>query len=519
MPGATELATACDTGVVARSPSARRLGVRLSVGRVGGVVDVLEREMFLVLVVCASLVLLVVRMAATLANDSWLTLLAGREIAEHGLPATDALTVWSRGADWVDQQWLSQLSFHAVFGVGGVRLALIVNVALVVGGLAVALAAARAAGATARSAAAVGAACLFVALPSTALRAQTLAYPLFAALLWLLARDARRPSPRVFLFVPMLVVWANLHGSAVVGAGLVALAGISFALADVARSRGLTGPVALRAALMALAPWPCLLASPYGLSLVDYYQRTLGNRQFTTVVTEWQASSYPDQLPFFVLLFVVLWLVARYGDQVTLFERLAVVATAAGGLVAVRNVIWFVLAVAAVAPQALERLWPPRMDVRRNRRLNLSLVGAALAATALFVAVAAVRPASSYERGYPAAVADVVARLAEREPGARIYANEAYADWLIWREPQLRGRLAYDARFELLTGAQLTALYQFRNRIGPDWKRAADGFGIVVLDVRSERLVERDLLTERGTSRAYRDEQVSVLLRQGEGSS
>jgi len=49
--------------------------------------------------------------------------------------------------------------------------------------------------------------------------------PLFALLVYLLARDSRRPSARVYWCLPLLVVWANLHGTVTMAAGLVALHG------------------------------------------------------------------------------------------------------------------------------------------------------------------------------------------------------------------------------------------------------------------------------------------------------
>src|SRR5207248_6303746 len=38
------------------------------------------------------------------AADTWLTLLCGREIDEHGLPHVDRLTVLAGGRSWIDQQ-------------------------------------------------------------------------------------------------------------------------------------------------------------------------------------------------------------------------------------------------------------------------------------------------------------------------------------------------------------------------------------------------------------------------------
>src|SRR4029077_6400292 len=85
-------------------------------------------------------------------------------------------------------------------------------------------------------------------------RTQSLPFPLFVAVVVLLALDARTPSSRVYLVLPLLCVWANVHGSIVLGVALTAVRGLDL-LAKGSRRRG--------AALAAAAPL-CLLASPYG---------------------------------------------------------------------------------------------------------------------------------------------------------------------------------------------------------------------------------------------------------------
>src|SRR5438094_631784 len=62
-----------------------------------------------------------------------------------------------------------------------------------------------------------------IAWSSWTVRVQSLVFVLFAALLWVLAADSRRPSRRVFLALPLLVLWANLHGTAFLGAALIVL--------------------------------------------------------------------------------------------------------------------------------------------------------------------------------------------------------------------------------------------------------------------------------------------------------
>src|SRR4051794_32734576 len=92
------------------------------------------------LMCCAGwLVLLAITLPQQLVQDSWLTLVSGREVAQHGLPAVDHLTVWTQGTSWIDQQWLAQLAFYRLFELGGLRAVMLVHTALLVTTLFVAL--------------------------------------------------------------------------------------------------------------------------------------------------------------------------------------------------------------------------------------------------------------------------------------------------------------------------------------------------------------------------------------------
>src|SRR5207245_10457600 len=46
-------------------------------------------------------------------------------------------------------------------------------------------------------------------------RAQSLAFVLFVAVVWLLIADARAPSRRILFVFPLLALWANIHGTAI----------------------------------------------------------------------------------------------------------------------------------------------------------------------------------------------------------------------------------------------------------------------------------------------------------------
>jgi hypothetical protein len=413
------------------------------------------------------------------------------------------LTVLTRGREWVDEQWLAHLLLYGLWSAGGWPLALLVQLAAYLGAFVVAAVTARRLGASARSTAAVGAVALLVAIGETGFRAQTLALLLFALLLFLLLDDDARPSRRVYLTLPLLVLWANVHGSVLLGAALVTLRGLTVALSERRSST--------RAAALIAVPWLCTLASPYALALPGYYARLLHNPTLSRFVTEWQAASLRNQPVFFVLLAVALLLVAR-ARRSSLFALLALLVTAVGGLMAVRHVVWFALTAAAVLPTALDDLWPSR-PAPRHRRFNLALATAAAGALLVAVVAFASHSGAWFERAYPARAGDVVAAAAAADPGAKVFANERYADWLLFEHPVLRGRIAYDVRFELLTRHQLTRVARFRQEQGADWLRVANGYRIVVLDPRHEAGAIELLTREPGARILFRNSDVAVVER------
>jgi len=198
--------------------------------RAGRVADLLRREALVVGVCAAYVAILLIALPAELVQDSWMTLLGGREIVQHGLPSHDHVAVWTTGADWVDGQWLAQLLFYGLFLAGGMKLVLLSHAALLTAAFASALAAARLRGASEKSVALVGLGAMLAAPWELQFRAQTLGTLLFVWVVALLLADSRTPSRRVLLVLPLLALWANVHGTVLLGAALATLRGAAIVL-------------------------------------------------------------------------------------------------------------------------------------------------------------------------------------------------------------------------------------------------------------------------------------------------
>jgi hypothetical protein len=379
---------------------------------------------------------------------------------------------------------------------------ILLGIAFVLLALGIAFATARAGGASSRSTFVVGFLAILAGPWGWTLRAQTAALVSFAAALWLLVDASRNGTRRrTLLVLPLLVVWANLHGSVVLGAGLAMLLG----LVEMARARRLAW---IPLALLVLSPL-CVLATPYGWDIVAYYKLMLVDAPFAPILREWQWSSPSGTTALFWLLALTAagtLALRRCRSRLTFYELAVLILTFAGAVQAVRGVIWFALAAAAILPVALDGLFT-KADVaapRVNRIISLAALAGLALATLAFVA----RPASWFVSEWPEARVAAV-REATRDPNVRVWATDGTADWLLWRIPDLRGRLAYDVRFELYDKPTLDRIvgYGAQAREG---RRSLDGYRVVIVDGR--RHLEA-LAVEPGTDVSYRDEAIAVVAR------
>ena len=147
-----------------------------------------------------------------------------------------------------------------------------------------------------------------------------------------------------------------------------------------------------------------------------------------------------------MLAFVAVVAIARAQQALTLFEKSALVVLLVLAVEAARGVTWFTLFAIVVLPNALP---VPRLTLRESEAARIAAAVVALGA----FAIAASRPASWFTRDYPTSAARAVADAAG--PESAVFANGAFGDWLLLKAPSLRGRIAYDARFEVLPDGRL----------------------------------------------------------------
>jgi hypothetical protein len=441
----------------------------------------------------------------TLLSDSYMTLFSGRWIASHGVPHAEIFTVAAHGRPWIDQQWLADLADYEAWRVGGYAgVALLSVLAL---GCAYALLAAIALrrGASAVVAVCTGLLAIAVTLPATFVRAQVLAMPLCALVLWLCLTDAEGgrgsvPGRRLVWLVPVLALWANLHGSVLLGAGLAAA---YVAVRAVRAARAGDRRAALSCALLALACLATVLATPYGTGIVRYYTETVGNRAIAAAAPEWRAPALGSLAFATTVLLAALGLaaVATYLVRRRPLPWLLIVAGAVTGAAtaeASRNEVWFAL-VAVLLTAEGARLWLPTRPP--SRRFGVALAAGALLATGLGVGLLFARPAGWYERLTPVRALDAAARYAGDHRCVHILGDNVSASALLWHHPGLAGRVVFDARLELYPQAALRRWLVFQSGTGPGWAASARAGQVLIAGATDDPVLSRRLSRLPGARR------------------
>lgn len=445
-------------------------------------------------------------LAAMSSVDLAYQLRAGGEILDsRAVPTVDTWTFTAAGLPWVDQQWGAQVVLAAVYRVAGwtglVLLRALLTAAIIGGTVAIA----RIRGLDERLAALVAIAAFVVAAPAMALRPQLLGMACFVLTLFLVV--SRRDHPQRLWAVPLVVaMWANLHGSFILGPLVLGLAWIED-VHDRVTSPHRTLLVAGAAALAA-----CL--TPFGPAVWAYAVGLSTDPSVTARTTEWQPTSLRDVsgVLFFASCAAVVALLARRRDAVGWPTLLWLGSFAALGAYAVRGVAWWpFVALAALAPLLTSALIGARGSgaIHRTRpglpRLNG--IVALVVAFAVVMLLPAWRPTDP-RTGVPVGVLTeappgITAALRDHvRPGDRILNPQLWGSWLELAVPD--ATVAVDSRIEFFP-AEVWSDYEGVYAGLDGWQDRLESWGVSIAITRPEDASLAARLEALGWSRAYGD--------------
>jgi hypothetical protein len=187
-------------------------------------------------------------------------------------------------------------------------------------------------------------------LPSLAIaRVQLFSLALFPVLLALLRSETRSPSRRIWLLVPMLALWSNLHGAVLIGFGVACC----YLLLERTRCQPVVALLVAVSAALALCVTPALIET------ISYYHRGLTNVGVQRGLGAWSSLSLSHPLDDVLLVASAVLALGLARGRRAPWEYIAALGLGMATVEAGRNGIWLLFFLAAPGAHVLRfgRRW------------------------------------------------------------------------------------------------------------------------------------------------------------------
>jgi hypothetical protein len=431
----------------------------------------------------------------------------GQDILRSGsAPRVDTLTATREGVAWVDQSWLFDASLAWLVGLGGWSSAALVSavgIAAVYGFLARGLLL------DGRSPLVVVAVAMVMAGVGSIhflVRPHLLTLAFVLVTLRVCQAQHERGGWRVLAVVPLMTVWANVHGGFLAGPLIVFTAAVGHAVSR-ERQSGVVWEVVpfLAAGLLGLA---AALVNPYGFGLYRHVGRLLVSSGVTELIQEYQPIPFgkPDARSVEAVILGLIALPTVSAARMSRYELAHALVWLHLSLASVRHAPLFGLAVAPGLARLLDGLLAPPSASAPPRDLARWSVWPGLAALGLALACVGGASFGGFDRDHWPLAA--LPALDGAPSHARLFHEQ---DWggLIEAETRPRRKAYIDDRFELF-GKDGVLRYLNAIEGGPDWDEIADRQSIDLVWVRPGRGLARRLAADPAWRERRRDG-VSVL--------
>jgi hypothetical protein len=360
-------------------------------------------------------------------SDTYWQIAVGKSILDHhALPYVDVFSFSKAGEPWISSSWLAQAmsaaSYELAGWVGPVVLAA-ASIAVTVSLLAYFLA---------RRipwtyAVVVAMAALVLSTPHLLARPHVLALPVMVAWVGGLVSASERGQAPSFWLLPLIGLWANLHGGFIFGLALVApFAFDAWWNAEVSQRR----PLVLRWAAFGIGALVACCATPYGWGSIAASRRILELGGLLHVISEWAPADFSRFGALEASVFVLMAFALYRGVKLAPPRILLVLGLLYMALSHVRNIEIFALLMPLVVLAPLAAQF--QLEATRSVQMTLPVASAA----ALVVAVGGLTWAFAASQGFspPAAQSPAVAvDVLQARKAKRILNDLAFGGYLISR--------------------------------------------------------------------------------------
>ena len=379
----------------------------------------------------------------------------------HTIPTKDLFSFSKPGADWYAWEWLTDILWAKLYGVAGLKGICWFAAVIITGFTAILL----------RFSLWMGAG-LFISLTTVLVAAGAssvhfLARPhVFTLLLlpisvWLIEADRRNPTWRVFLIIPLVTLWANLHGGFPSVLLVLAAAAVGCAV-----EAGLAWPdsnwrPSVRYAFIAVASLAASVVNPYGIRLHQHMLSYLTSDWIKDTVDEFRSPNFRGEsmMQFEGLLFLGLLVAASRLRQKKVVEALWIIGFGHMALTSVRHVTVFAAVVTPYLAAELTGWWRSASSSATKyslagivRQMDWDLIPSfhrttfwlpLLLILSVFLPVSMAHWPSDYPKElFPTTM---VAKHQNELAKARVFTTDQWADYLIFRSYPVQ-RIFVDGR-------------------------------------------------------------------------
>jgi hypothetical protein len=483
------------------------------------------------------ILILIFAMAARtpLDTDMWWHLRAGEETWQTGRPVTvDTFSYTRQGETWINHSWLSQVGMYLIYRLGGF-LAL---------GAAVALLAVISMGLVYAQMVGHPLARGFVLMLTASVaakvwtpRPQLASLVLFGLIGYLLYQYKWKQRDHLWLFIPVFILWSNLHGGYVLGLLLIGAMLAGEVLNNLLGFRGqevLSWKKIGKLVIWGLAAGLVVVINPNGLAMWAIPFQTVNVGVLREFIVEWASPDFHEFTlqPFLWLLLGTLGLAGISGRRLDGSDLASVAGFAYLAFLAQRNFGPFAMVAAPVLSRHLvvgSQNWrvPSRIKESRSGQwwANLSkrgevsprvrsvvngmIVGLiSLAAVVKLFAVASPQKVSSQMTDYYPV--EAVRWLQENRPSGRLFNSYNWGGYLIW---ELRDYPIFvDGRTDLYNDALLRKYLQVaRGQEG--YAQILDEYQVKLVLAETDSGLTRVLDETEGWKAGFRDDIAAVFVR------
>jgi hypothetical protein len=352
-------------------------------------------------------------------GDTYWHIRAGEWMLAHGqVLGRDVFSYTVAGNAWHTQEWLAEvvmaLAWQAL-GWAGIHLLFAVCMGVTAGAVGY-FVRCRVAFVPALLTVVLGLSCITGSLLA---RPHMLALPLLAIWTCGLAAARDKEGAPSWWLLPLMPLWANLHGSFAFGLALAGALGLEAVIEAPDRKRALS-----RWGLFLLAAGCAAMITPFGVqTLIFPFQ--LSGMQGLAHIGEWRASDFSHVSPFALALLAVLFVLGSGKVKVPLFRLLLLIGLVWLALSHARHQMLLGVTAPILLASALQKTWPA--EERASSQLFAALAGV------LLLALLAVRLAVPVARAdgpvTPASALAHVPRFVREMPVLNDY---GFGGYLIW---------------------------------------------------------------------------------------